>query len=278
MLANVRAHLALVRAERLDEVSVWRLRQMADDARGEVRAALRPFGFYRPRIDVRLEEPAAEGRPWRARIRIEPGTPVQIGEVRIDFPATAPRIPSCWPGAATGRCSKARACCTPATRRPGASSIAWPRPAATSMPAFASAESPLTRPQPGPCADPFRYRPPLPLRQLPGRRCRVLRAPDGSSHHHRVKPALPQLDHGSAARSPGALRPVRTGHRRRGTRPRRGPGRPALPARNPAAQQLPRHRRHRHRHRCPSPAGLDPALPVLARQPARIGLWRPATQ
>jgi translocation and assembly module TamA len=85
MLTNVRAHLALVRAERLEEVSVWRLRQMADDARGEVREALRPFGYYRPRIEVRLDEPASEDQPWRARIRIEPGTPVRIGDVRIEF-------------------------------------------------------------------------------------------------------------------------------------------------------------------------------------------------
>jgi translocation and assembly module TamA len=85
MLANVRAHLSLISAERLDEVSVWRLRQMAGDAREEVRQALRPFGYYRPRIDVRLEEPAGEQQPWRARIRVEPGNPVQIGEVRINL-------------------------------------------------------------------------------------------------------------------------------------------------------------------------------------------------
>jgi len=85
MLANVRAHLGLVRAERLEDVSVWRLRQMAGDARGEIREAMRPFGYYRPRIDVRLEEPESEGRPWRARIRIEPGQAVQVSQVDIRF-------------------------------------------------------------------------------------------------------------------------------------------------------------------------------------------------
>lgn len=85
MLANVRAHLSLVRAERLEEVSIWRLRQMAQDARGEVREALRPFGYYRPRIEVRLEEPGAEDRPWRARINVAAGEPVRITEVDIEF-------------------------------------------------------------------------------------------------------------------------------------------------------------------------------------------------
>ena len=85
ILTNVRAHLSLVRAERLGEVSVWRLRQMSQDARGEVREALRPFGYYRPRIEVRLEEPAAEGRPWRARIDIAPGEPVRISEIEIEI-------------------------------------------------------------------------------------------------------------------------------------------------------------------------------------------------
>jgi translocation and assembly module TamA len=85
MLANVRAHLSLVRAERLEEVSVWRLRQMSEDARGEVREALKPFGYYRPRIEVRLDEPSAPGRPWRARINISPGDPVRISQVDIEF-------------------------------------------------------------------------------------------------------------------------------------------------------------------------------------------------
>ena len=78
LLENVRLSVALVRAERLEEVSVWRLRQMAGDARDEAREALRPFGYYRPRIEVRLNEPETGNDPWRATLRIEPGTPVRI--------------------------------------------------------------------------------------------------------------------------------------------------------------------------------------------------------
>jgi translocation and assembly module TamA len=85
ILSNVRAHLSLVRAERLGDVSEWRLRQMATDARDEVRQALRPFGFYRPRIDVRLDEPVRPGAPWRARINIVQGDPVRVEDLRIEF-------------------------------------------------------------------------------------------------------------------------------------------------------------------------------------------------
>ncbi len=84
MLTNVRAHLGLVAAERLDEVSAWRLRQLAGDAREEIRQALQPFGYYRPRIEVRLIEPK-EGSLWRASIQIQPGQQVTIAEIRIDI-------------------------------------------------------------------------------------------------------------------------------------------------------------------------------------------------
>ncbi len=84
MLTNVRAHLGLVAAERLDEVSVWRLRQLADEARAEIRQALEPFGYYRPRIELRLNEPEGAG-PWRASIQIRPGRQVTIAETTIEI-------------------------------------------------------------------------------------------------------------------------------------------------------------------------------------------------
>ena len=82
-LANVRAHLSLVRAEDLETVSVWRLRQMTTDARSEVRDALRPFGHYRPRVEVRLLDPERDGQPWRAVINVDPGPPVTVAKLDI---------------------------------------------------------------------------------------------------------------------------------------------------------------------------------------------------
>lgn len=84
LLTNVRAHSGLYAAQRLDDVSVWRLRQLATDARQEVRDALQPYGYYRPRIEVRLEEPQGEG-PWQALITISPGQATQVSTLILDI-------------------------------------------------------------------------------------------------------------------------------------------------------------------------------------------------
>ena len=86
LLANVRASVALVQAERLDDLSLWRLRQMADEARDQAARALRPFGYYSPRIEVRLIEPESEDSDaWRADIIIEAGEPVTLETLAIEF-------------------------------------------------------------------------------------------------------------------------------------------------------------------------------------------------
>jgi translocation and assembly module TamA len=84
LLTNVRAHSGLYAAQRLEEVSVWRLRQLATEARQEVRDALQPYGYYRPRIEVRLEEPEGDG-PWRALIDINPGQATQVDSLVLDI-------------------------------------------------------------------------------------------------------------------------------------------------------------------------------------------------
>ncbi len=78
MLTNVRIGLSLKQAEDLEQVSVWRLRQMARHAREEVRDALEPFGYYSANVSVRLEEPVEPGGPRRARVEVMPGEPVRV--------------------------------------------------------------------------------------------------------------------------------------------------------------------------------------------------------
>src|SRR6056297_989461 len=85
MRANVEASLSLKQAEDLEQVSVWRLRQMASDAREEVRQALEPFGFYSANVSTRLTEPDSDGKPWRARVEIEPGEPVIVKTVDLSI-------------------------------------------------------------------------------------------------------------------------------------------------------------------------------------------------
>jgi len=98
MRANVEASLSLKQAEDLEQVSVWRLRQMASDAREEVRQALEPFGFYSANVSVRLEEPAGEAAPWRARVQIAPGEPVIVNAVAISIsePASTVEAFNAW--------------------------------------------------------------------------------------------------------------------------------------------------------------------------------------
>jgi len=85
MRANVQASLSLEQAEDLEQVSVWRLRQMANAAREEVRQALEPFGFYSGNVSVRLSEPESQGLPWRAEVQIEPGEPVVVNAVDLSI-------------------------------------------------------------------------------------------------------------------------------------------------------------------------------------------------
>jgi translocation and assembly module TamA len=85
LLANVRASVSLVAAEDLDDLALWRLRSMAEDARAEIEQALRPFGYYRPAIEVRLIEPEDDSRRWQARLTIEAGSPVRIDETVIEL-------------------------------------------------------------------------------------------------------------------------------------------------------------------------------------------------
>jgi translocation and assembly module TamA len=80
LLLNVEAHLDLKkrgRDEGLSEVAIRRLYAGADE---KIRAALRPFGYYNPQIDGRLE--AVDGG-WVARFEIDPGPPVILEEVDL---------------------------------------------------------------------------------------------------------------------------------------------------------------------------------------------------
>lgn len=85
LLANVQATLSLKQAEQLDQVSIWRLRQMSLDARQEVQLALQPFGFYSANVNVRLIEPDRPDAPWQARVEIAPGEPVRVRQLQIDI-------------------------------------------------------------------------------------------------------------------------------------------------------------------------------------------------
>jgi translocation and assembly module TamA len=77
---NVLAYLSLQRFSRvkdLSETTAYRLKQRADR---EARAALKPFGYYRPTIESTLSQ---EGGKWLATVRIDPGPVVMVESVSV---------------------------------------------------------------------------------------------------------------------------------------------------------------------------------------------------
>jgi translocation and assembly module TamA len=79
---NVLALLSVERykdRERIEPDAVNRLFRRIDD---EVRSALRPFGYYDPKISAELT-PEDKGRNWRVEIRVDPGSPIVIDGVDV---------------------------------------------------------------------------------------------------------------------------------------------------------------------------------------------------
>ena len=83
--SNVLVYLSLARykGRELDADTVERLHNRVER---EVDAALRPFGFYEPKVESTVTE---QGRgDWRVIVNITPGTPVRVDhiDVRVDGP------------------------------------------------------------------------------------------------------------------------------------------------------------------------------------------------
>jgi translocation and assembly module TamA len=81
LLENVRALSSLQRmayAKELDTEMVGRLVQRAP---GEAATALKPFGYYEPKVKAAFHE--ADGG-WQATVTIEPGTPVVLVEQQVE--------------------------------------------------------------------------------------------------------------------------------------------------------------------------------------------------
>lgn len=79
---NVLAHLGLYQAREREDLSPARVRRLHAQAPGEIRAALQPFGYYRPRIESQLTR-TPEG--WVARYVIARGEPVHVREVDLEI-------------------------------------------------------------------------------------------------------------------------------------------------------------------------------------------------
>jgi len=78
--SNVRAMLGLVRFGKREDLSEGAVRRLYRRSGSQVREALRPYGYYQPRIESELERSDGD---WVARFSIELGEPVEIAAVDV---------------------------------------------------------------------------------------------------------------------------------------------------------------------------------------------------
>jgi len=82
LLENVRAYSSLQRLSRSEELDAEMVGRLAQRAAGEARTALRPFGYYTPKVETDLKQ--VDGG-WHARVTIDPGWPVMLVEQQVEL-------------------------------------------------------------------------------------------------------------------------------------------------------------------------------------------------
>ena len=79
---NVVAYLSLKRYATIDDLSPDAVERIFHRADGEVADALRPFGYYQPKLDATL---TADGKNWIARLAVTPGPPVVLTHATVSL-------------------------------------------------------------------------------------------------------------------------------------------------------------------------------------------------
>jgi len=79
---NVRALLSLQRYSRSTDLDAATVERLGERANREVESALRPFGYYEPKV---TSEVTPDGRDWRVVVRIDPGPPVLLVASSIEI-------------------------------------------------------------------------------------------------------------------------------------------------------------------------------------------------
>ena len=82
LLENVRALSSLHRLSSSEELDAEMIARLAQRAPGEARTALRPFGYYAPKVETELKQ--VDGS-WKVRVAIEPGSPVMLVEQQVEI-------------------------------------------------------------------------------------------------------------------------------------------------------------------------------------------------
>ncbi|MGD9598031.1 MAG: autotransporter assembly complex family protein [Steroidobacteraceae bacterium] len=85
---NVLAYLSFERYKTRDRLRIDTIERLHERVEREVKAALRPFGYYEPVVESTVEA-RPNGADWRVEIDIVPGRPVTLG--KVDVRITGPR-------------------------------------------------------------------------------------------------------------------------------------------------------------------------------------------
>ena len=89
---NVLVYLSLERYKTRNDVDETLIERLQERAEREATAALRPFGYYEPKVATEVTRNGTGN--WRARIRIQPGQPVVMQEVTVEVRGPGAENPS----------------------------------------------------------------------------------------------------------------------------------------------------------------------------------------
>jgi translocation and assembly module TamA len=78
--SNVLIYLSVERYRERSDVDADTMRRLFNRLDGEVKNALRPFGYYEPMVNAEYRQ---DGKDWIVDVRVEPGEPVRIRELNI---------------------------------------------------------------------------------------------------------------------------------------------------------------------------------------------------
>ncbi|MDJ0806055.1 MAG: autotransporter assembly complex family protein [Gammaproteobacteria bacterium] len=80
--ANVLAYLSVEQEKDRESLTSSRLRLLHNRAEGEIRKALQPYGYFKPRIDGRLKQ---DGDEYELTYEVEPGPQVRLKKVDFEI-------------------------------------------------------------------------------------------------------------------------------------------------------------------------------------------------
>lgn len=93
LLANVQGSLSIAR-ENEEPLSEPAIRRLFRVGRTEAKQALRPYGYYNPRIEADLTPPQGDGTVWQATYHIEAGPPTHVEHLELAVIGSGVDIPA----------------------------------------------------------------------------------------------------------------------------------------------------------------------------------------